>query len=265
MHLTLHEIPFGDLCDFLKLLQQENLDDIVVVGGAVRDLLLSQPCNDIDIAVKLQVKSPELVREPDSNAPYDMTSALANVLHPLAVALGVQAYSFYEPLIFKSLTIDVLGLNPIKDSCGQIYPDIFIDVNQRLFNARPELTVNQLILSADANVWPVAGVQDLNNRVGRLTDAPLSIHLRQVLRTLWTCKLLGLTLTYESAKEIFDHLRVLRDPRLFENELLEEDTQQLLDRLVSVHFTKSAALAMSSSLAAIASLVEAYSKTRSIN
>lgn len=259
MNLTLPEIPDSDLRDFIELLRQENLHDIVVVGGAVRDLLLSQPCKDIDIAVRLQIQSPELVQETNSNGPYDMIPALADVLRPLAAALGHQVCSLYEPLPFRSLTVDTLGLRPIKDLGGQIYPDIFVDVNERVFNTRPELTVNQLVLSTEAKVWPVSGVQDLNNRMGRLTEAPLGIHLRQALRALRTCKQFNLTLTPESAQKILAHLLALQDPRLFEKELFEEDTQQLFGELTNAELVKAAGPGMSGTLTAITSLIGAYS------
>lgn len=259
MHLRLPDIPDPNLREFLHLLRKENLNDIVIVGGAVRDVLMSRPCKDIDIAVRLKANTPKSVQEPDSNTAYKMIPALTSVLFPLANALGHETSVFYDPVPFGAVVVDVLGLMPVKDIYGQIYPDIFVDANQRIFNARPELTVNQLALDTEGKVWPISAVHDLNNRTARLTEAPLGVHLRQVLRAMWTCKQLNLMLIPKSAQEMTVHLQTLENPRLFEKEVIEQDTQKLMCELIDEHAAKSTTSNISSTLARIASLIRTYS------
>jgi len=47
------------LRDFLRFLKEEGLNDIVVVGGAVRDIFWEKPINDLDITVKLDLTDEE--------------------------------------------------------------------------------------------------------------------------------------------------------------------------------------------------------------
>jgi hypothetical protein len=259
MHLRLPDIPDPNLSEFLHLLRKENLNDIVVLGGAVRDTLISRPCQDIDIAIRLKANAPKRIQESDSNTAYKMIPALKSSLFPLAKALGHETPVFYNPVPFGAVVVDVLGLMPVKDINGQIYPDIFIDANQRVFNARPELSVNQLALDSEGKVWPISAIHDLNNRTARFTEAPLGVHLRQVLRAIWTCKRLELMLIPESAKKMILHLQTLENPRFFEKEFVEQDTQKFLCELIDENAAKNAASNISTILARIASLIRTYS------
>ena len=232
MRFTLPEILDPNLHAFLQLLGRSRLHDIIVLGGAVRDALLERPCNDIDIAVRLQAIAPTTVVEPVTNGTHYMVPALAHRLRPLAAALGLETSAFYDPVPFREVTIDVLGLAPVTDDGGRAFPDVFVDANQRIFSARPELSVNQLMLDSDRNVWPISGIEDLNGRVGRAAEAPLPMHLRQILRALRTSENIGLTLTRETAKKMIAHLQLLENPLRFRKEMREEDALRLLQGLI---------------------------------
>jgi hypothetical protein len=261
MHLTLHDIPDPNIRAFLGFLRERRLDDIVIVGGAIRDVLRAQsPCKEIDIAVKLQVVAPEAVRKAQSNETYNMVPTLARALHPFAKVLGCEINAFYDPLPFEGAMIDMLGLIPVEDMSGQKYPDIFVDANGKLFNARPELTVNQLVLSNDGRIWPSLGIHDLNDHVARITKAPMGIHLRQVIRVLRTCKRFNLTLTQESATILSNHLRLLQELHRFQREITEEDTLSLIHDILDKANIKISSIDHLLILSKIESVLREYTK-----
>jgi tRNA nucleotidyltransferase/poly(A) polymerase len=63
MRLSLDRIQDTDLFEFLTILRRHNLNDIVVVGGAVRDVLLGRLCRDIDIAIRIPLVAPRHVKK----------------------------------------------------------------------------------------------------------------------------------------------------------------------------------------------------------
>lgn len=50
--LTIEALPDGNLSDFLKLLKENQVGEVVVFGGAVRDIFLNQSIAGIDVTVK---------------------------------------------------------------------------------------------------------------------------------------------------------------------------------------------------------------------
>ena len=60
MKINIEDID-GDLNSFITLLRNNDLNNIVVVGGAVRDIILNRPYKDIDIAIRLNIPSPPLI------------------------------------------------------------------------------------------------------------------------------------------------------------------------------------------------------------
>ena len=261
MQITLPDIRDPNLRLFLQLLRQREIHDIVVVGGAVRDTLLGRLCRDIDIAVKLSVEAPKALLEPSANDTYRIVPALEDGLRPLSLALGCNVSSFYERLSFGETMIDVLGLVPLRDVAGQEFPDLFVDCNRRVFNARPELSVAQLVMDSNGKIWPMSGVRDIRRCVARLIKAPLPIHLRQIIRALRTCEELDLTLTSNSAEEIITHVQRLREPIQFKEEVEEEDTRQLINALLEEMPNQSHAGDDRSILTKIVSLVRKHANS----
>ncbi len=260
MRVPLHDIRDPNVRAFLRLLRRCGICDIVVLGGAVRDILLGRPCRDIDVAVRVQVEPPTAVREPNSDGAYRMVPALERGLRSLSVALGYDVSCFQDRVPFGETAIDVLGLLPVRDAHGREFPDVFVDCNQQVFNARPELSVSQLVLDSNGRVWPTSGVQDLVDRVGRITDAPLPIHLRQIVRALRTCEEIDLTLTSDSVEKMIRHLRELQEPARFHKEIGEEDAPQLVDALLGRRPEEERALDRDWVLNGIASLVRGRSR-----
>jgi hypothetical protein len=154
------------------------------------------------------------------------------VLRRLAAALGCPPQAMVDPVPFAGSYIDVLGLTCVIGAGERVFPDVFVDTENRLFNARPELSVNQIMMNANGTIWPGEAVSDLRNGVAKFKDAPLGIRLRQVLRALRTCRDLDLRPTNRPLHIMYEHLLSLEDERVLNEQLKEDDTLRLLQDLL---------------------------------
>jgi len=231
MQLRSQDISDPSLRAFWELLRHNGLHNIVIAGGAVRDLLSSRPIRDIDVAARIPRISPLAVHSESPYGAAQLTGELRQALAPLARVLGCPVSALRNAVPFQASSIDVLGLAQVEDADGLAYPDIFIDKSGTLFNARPELTVNQLILDADGRVMPDAYVRDLIHRTGRLTPAPLPMRLRQVLRSIKTIRLLSLRATSETLLQLTTSLQHLQDEKGLQQQLGEADSRYMLKAL----------------------------------
>jgi len=232
MTMKIDYIKEPNLRAFVELIRKESLSSIVVVGGAVRDLLQGRRQSDIDIAVCLAVDSPVLLQAPIATASEEHLVAWRESILSTARALGWSEEIFSTSIPFCSTTIDVLGLGRVFADDGYIYPDIFVDSEGYLFNSRPELTVNQMILDAEGRVGPESAINDLQNGLAKFREASDDIELRQLLRALKTCRDLNLILATEARTMMARHLERLRDRTRFMIELNQADSLQLTRNLI---------------------------------
>jgi hypothetical protein len=233
MRLRPEDIRERSLRAFLELLWHEGLHNIVVVGGAVRDLLVSRPIRDIDIAVRLPCVAPARLQQLSLPATDQGVPALWEALAPLARAIGCEVSALRNAVPFHGSSIDVLGLVPVADTVGFPFPDIFMDARGVLFNSCPELTVNQITLSPDGDVQPDGYARDLLTSTARFIAAPLPMRLRQLLRAIRTVTSLSLQVTPEAVELMLSCLARVREVNACQMELDEADTRHILEEVAS--------------------------------
>lgn len=225
MKIKLKDIGAPALHDFLAWLQASEIDNIVVLGGAVRDTIIGCPLKDIDIALRLPVLSPTNVRLYRDTQQYEILPSMNKVLVPLTGLLncGRRDFCTEDGIPFKNTTVDLLGMVVVEDTSGMCYPDIFVDSRNDIFGAYNELSVNRIAIDRNGEIWPELNISHLQNRVGSLAKGPLGINLRVILRALRTCKYLNLRLESEAVGEMMDYLHSrgiesfnheLSDPRI---------------------------------------------------
>lgn len=205
MYIDITKINDRKLKIFLELLKHHNIQDISVLGGAVRDMLLSIPSSDIDIAIHTNLKIPQTITRYNEKHCI-IHSELKGPINELAKILYCKTDAFLGPVTYQTIPIDLLGLYTVQDGSQTLYPDIFIDSEKRIFGARPELTLNRIAINAEGKVWPASHVNDCLSRIGRFTEAILPLRLRQGLRAMYFTHLFKLELTPGTLLRLKDFL-----------------------------------------------------------
>lgn len=227
MHIDVNNIQDRNLKSFLEIIRGFGLTDILVVGGAVRNMLLSKPCNDIDIALRIGHSAPQVIRK-YYKSDYMLHPAVRNLLKPLAEVLSCQVDAFLGPVHYEGTTIDVLGLYVVEDDLQVFYPDVFVDSGGMIFGARPELTVNRIALDAEGKIWPESHIDDCRLQVARFTDAPLAPGLRQIVRALYISIEFDLKFTDSSLSLLKKYFDSHREKSTLIEDLREDDTLNLM-------------------------------------
>lgn len=233
MRIDIDNIHDKRLKSFLVLLKSYNIRDVLVVGGAVRDLFFSRPCTDIDISVRLEHFSPRTVKNYCNNT-YVLHSLVSEKLTPLAIALKCDVEQFLKPIIYEGVTIDVLGLNIVEDDLGICHPDIFVDHDGFIFGARPDLTVNRLAIDTEGRIWPDSHVSDCQAHIARFTDAPLPMRLRQVVRALHVSQKLKLKFATQSITLLTNYFHSHVHYGHSKDDMEDEDTLNLIGSLQAI-------------------------------
>lgn len=221
---------------FLDVLRRSGSTDIVVVGGAVRDFLLQRPSRDIDIAARLACGPPTDLRVYQRLPRQRILPCVWKRLHALAREIHCAQRDFHFAIPFCGTKLDLLGLIPVCDTHGKVYPDVFVDGNECVFTAHPELTINLLTMDANGCIGPEPGMGDLERGIACLNKAPLPLRLRQVFRTLRFTAELNLTLEEQSRELLIHALRTLTEQD-FESQLREYECAHTLRRLRRIHGT----------------------------
>ncbi|PKP61252.1 MAG: hypothetical protein CVT88_00595 [Candidatus Altiarchaeales archaeon HGW-Altiarchaeales-1] len=232
MKINIKDID-GDLNSFITLLRNNDLNNIVIVGGAVRDIILNRPYKDIDIAIRLNIPSPSLIDLCSPINKYEILPIIQKELFKLDNILNCKIDDFIEKgsVPFGNTTIDILGLVVVKDKREQLFPDIFIDNNNQIFGAYSELTINRLALDFEGNIWPTDYIEHIYNNIGYLTNGVLGIDFYRILRIFKTCELLNTKLDYNVSIQITDYLKKLRNPNRFLDEIKDNRVLPMLNSL----------------------------------
>jgi hypothetical protein len=231
MPIPVSNSPDRPLQDLLGAFSRKGAEQLVVFGGAVRDHLLGLEARDLDVAMRLPLAAPAAVREtacPRREGRRTLTPALAGPLGKLAEILQCGLPDLHEARSYRNTQVDVLGLCPVTDFQGRVFPDIFVAEDDAVFNSTPELTINQIAMDGRGRIWPTAHVEDLIRRRARFTDAPLGIRLRQFLRSILAIRRFCLVPTAETAAILSGYMTGAWERHNVENELEEENAAELL-------------------------------------
>src|SRR3989344_2180818 len=158
MKVEIKKIKDNSLRHFFEFLKKNNFANIVVVGGAVRDLFFQQSPNDIDIAIKIKMNVDSIEKKYFmSIGKKEMLPIISKILRPLAKKLQKDVKDFENGnVVFEGLKIDILGLNIVasKKYNNLVLPDIFINKNNnKIYNFNTFLSVNMLGVDCEGNLY----------------------------------------------------------------------------------------------------------------
>ncbi|KOR28520.1 hypothetical protein TI05_16780 [Achromatium sp. WMS3] len=210
-----------DLKKFINLLRINDMNNVIIVGGLVRDLVMNNRYKDIDIAFRLNMISPSSIELYSPINKYEIPLIIQKDVYKLSELLNcnINDFIYKESISFGNTSINILGLVLVKDTFGNILPDIFIDSNNKIFGAYSELTYNRLALDLEGNIWPDDYIKHLKENVGYLTDGLLGIDLYRILRIIRISELLNTKLDLCVIVKILDYLKELNTVNRFMSEL----------------------------------------------
>src|SRR3989338_4644218 len=178
MKVEIKKIKDNSLRHFFEFLKKNNFANIVVVGGAVRDLFFQQSPNDIDIAIKIKMNVDSIEKKYFmSIGKKEMLPIISKILRPLAKKLQKDVKDFENGnVVFEGLKIDILGLNIVasKKYNNLVLPDIFINKNNnKIYNFNTFLSVNMLGVDCEGNFF-AKGLSILDI-IGNISFLPIDI------------------------------------------------------------------------------------------
>ncbi len=156
------DISDSKLTDFLKLLKEINLTDIVVFGGVIKDIFFGEEINDIDISIKMQLTYEEIesFTTLDSCANERVFEHSKEILNKLAERLNFKLVDLLPPSkgkqkAFQGLDIDYFG--PIKTNVGSktviVKRSIFDSATRRGFYSNTGAAILKIAIDADGNLY----------------------------------------------------------------------------------------------------------------
>ncbi len=221
---------------FLDFLRENELPDIVVVGGAVRDIFWNKASKDIDITVKVNMTSEERERSQfvGAQASMSMYEQTMASLQKLALVLGVPVESFFAKDSvpdFNGIKIHFVG--PKRLSNEVILQGLVVD--RELGNVRASYTAPGLLQMAIDSSGVMYGYRKpLNDALNGVVQLQGDLQSGRNLSVLGVIKWLrlkhefGLTLTVEDYGLVN---RALSEIKVADQDILQihESMQELLD------------------------------------
>ncbi|PIQ84146.1 MAG: hypothetical protein COV75_03755, partial [Candidatus Omnitrophica bacterium CG11_big_fil_rev_8_21_14_0_20_63_9] len=223
--IDVERIPDERLRAFLQWLRQHKLDDIVVFGGAVRDLLLGTSPDDLDVTISVELT-------PEEAAAMSTTTSQANprvlgealdAVERLAAALGGAPEQLLNPqpgreLTFMGLPVQYAGPVRRVTSAGTpvIVKRAFVDArSRRLVRSSTGANILGFGLYSDGRVVadPQA-LEDLSLGRLRIVGDGENFFLGDVLRILRLKHQFGLAVSQEDAQTVRARLDAYRQERL---------------------------------------------------
>jgi|SRR3989344_301743 len=241
MKVEIKKIKDNSLRHFFEFLKKNNFANIVVVGGAVRDLFFQQSPNDIDIAIKIKMNVDSIEKKYFmSIGKKEMLPIISKILRPLAKKLQKDVKDFENGnVVFEGLKIDILGLNIVasKKYNNLVLPDIFINKNNnKIYNFNTFLSVNMLGVDCEGNLYGEPDyLIDIGERVAKLQLNPLSMRLKQILDFIKLRRRHMLRFDSYTKEYILNYLhRLENDKKLFHKEFYNENTINLFNNVFNI-------------------------------
>ena len=199
---------------FLKALALHGIDNLAVLGGAVRDVLLGYPVKDLDVAIML--------RSPTSSLRYinfDCDYSIAPIAKETFQRLAYLLESDVDALVaggvkFKGSEVDIMGLRPMINVDQQVYPDVFVTNGGQTHVPVPgALTINAMAVDTTYNFYGCAYLDHLFERravfINRPELCPHAVYL--LTRILIYCKKYALGFDHQFSTALKFHLKELHN------------------------------------------------------
>jgi len=186
----------SEVAAFLRFLRENNLRDIVVIGGAVRDILFGLPADDIDISVAVELTAEEKFDLNRTAAPATrrVVACAIGELGKLAGAIGVPVENFIvgsdakKPVFFSGKDVQYAG--PIEVTAQDNTPvnikRVLFDKKSRgVFSSQTGVGLLSLAVDCDGYVYGAMGAlaDVLEGKAGLVGDAE-NFFLGDIVRLL---------------------------------------------------------------------------------
>ncbi|MBU1042884.1 MAG: HEAT repeat domain-containing protein [Candidatus Omnitrophica bacterium] len=152
--IDIDSLPDNNLKAFLKFLKENGLNDVVVIGGTVRDIFFRKATDDLDITVKVELSDLERSVFSDSRAPVTprVETYCKHVLAQLAAALQVDAAEFIQPFgnnepLFNNIPVQYAGPNEKNRRV------LYDSENKKIYPSNTGAGLLQLALDCDGNIY----------------------------------------------------------------------------------------------------------------
>ncbi|MFA4991171.1 MAG: (d)CMP kinase [Candidatus Omnitrophota bacterium] len=201
--IDLNSIKDQNLKAFLSFLKKNELGNIIVMGGAVRDIFFDEFVNDIDLTVKVKLNTIEkydFIRTTSQVTPrvYDLAM---QELKKLSEVLKVEVEDFLKPAIdpdapiFRGLKIQYAGpikletlpWNPRAESENYVYLKRFIidSVSRLGFSSNTGASLLQMGIDYEGNLYGhIESLNDLLKGRVRLAGDGMNFTIGDTLRLL---------------------------------------------------------------------------------
>ena len=243
--IPLHKIKDKRLAKLLTFLSDQNINDVVVFGGAVRDIFFNKKSRDIDFGIRIPMTDEErrLASNVGAQATAQMHASALNTLQNLAHALKVPVERFFDkdnPPQFNGISLHYLGptLNPSTEGSKPVIFQGFIadKASRQIFSSS---TVPGFLQIAIDNTGFLYGYQKpladaLNGQVNLQGDLKYgrNLSLGVILKWLRLKYVYGFTLSpqdYSLVRRVINEGETIR---LYDPKLIHQEMQNLVNDTV---------------------------------
>ena len=230
--------------DFLK--KNSLADNIVVIGGGVRDVLAGKQLGDIDISVAVPMSFAQRVAfaGTESLASEAVYNKALEGLTKLAVALGVSVEDFINPtngkkVMFEGLDIQYAGPVKLRDETGEaVYiKRNLVDLNSRsIYSSSSGASLLQMGLDAWGHVYGrVEAIEAYKQGNVYLVGGLKNLSIGNILRLFRLKYQFNLNISQEDIVLVKQAIAgYLENSRPVESLQVRQATQQQLDKLLAI-------------------------------
>lgn len=229
---------------FMSFLRGHGLqEDIIVIGGGVRDVLMNRPLNDIDISVAVPLSVPERIAlaGTESLATKQQYEYAINVLARLAGALGASLDDFInnekgKGVDFNGIEIQYAGPVKLRTEDGQdVYVKRnFVEKNSRaIFSSSSGASLLQMGVDANGKLYGrIEALEAYHKGRVQVVGGLKNFSMANILRLYLLKYNFGLKISVEDEDMVREALKgFLSDDRPVRSPAVKQSIQQQLDKL----------------------------------
>ncbi|MBA7516936.1 hypothetical protein ES705_08986 [subsurface metagenome] len=249
--VNLNYIRDENLKSFLKFLRDNGLEEVVIIGGAVRDILFGKKVDDIDISIKIKLTDVEREEFTRSTAPASerVYNEAMSILDKLANALGVFREQLLSPgkygeVQFKGIDVEYAGPIEVIASNGKkvLIKQIVVDGETGKLYSSTGPGLLQMAMDCDGNLYGhTKSLNDLLEGKVRLVGDGKNFFLGAALRTLRLKYQFGLTLSKELEVLMQQVLADYREGRLLVPAVYIPSAERLINKILATAIDRKSA------------------------